>query len=199
MQRNAFYEESASAVNGKKEAKYFMLFHVLGIVFFAIAALGIILSFFWVPSMVEKTKGAQLAFTLFLWIGFIAVFALAGFMFWWVKRRFNVSYDYTFVEDELRITKVFNGRKRKYFTTVQADRILKIGYFENQSYQSTLAGMAGKKTKFLTPNREPAEEKHFIYILVSSSIEKSLYVIECRKDLLEYLVRAAGVNKFERQ
>ena len=44
-----------------------------------------------------------------------------------------------------------------------------------------------------------AEGKIFIYLLYSSSIEKRVYVLECRKELLEYLVFAAGRNKFERQ
>ena len=49
----------------------------------------------------------------------------------------------------------------------------------------------------LTPNREPVEGKIFIYIHYSSSIEKKLYVLECRKELLEYVVFAAGRNKFD--
>lgn len=176
-----------------------MVFHILGIVFFAITALLLLFSFFTVPGMIKDAKGVSLVFSLVTWCGGIAVVALTGFICWRVKRRFNVSYDYTFVEDELRVTKVFNGRRRKHLLTIQADRILKIGYCENQSYYDTLAGMAGKKPKFLTPNRTPSEEKKFVYILVSSSIEKSLNVIECRTTLLEYLVRAAGVNKFTRQ
>ena len=62
-----------------------------------------------------------------------------------------------------------------------------------------MAGLQGKKAVPLTPNNEPAEGKIFIYLLYSSSIEKRVYVLECRKELLEYLVFAAGRNKFERQ
>ena len=74
---------------------------------------------------------------------------------------------------------------------------VKIGYVESASFDRTIAGMQGKKPVLLTPNREPAEGKMFIYLLYSSSVEKKVYVLECRKELLEYLVFAAGRNKFE--
>ena len=200
MAKNAFYEESAVSAHSQTEAKYYTVFRVLSLVFFVLAGIMVFLSVLWVPDMVQTApSGAALAFTLILWFGGMAVLVLIGFLFGRIKRRFNVSYDYTFVEDELRITKVFGGHKRKYLVTIPADRILKIGYCEQPSFQSTLAGMSGKKAKYLTPNHEPMEDKIWIYILLSSTIEKSLYVLECRKELLEYLVRAAGINKFERQ
>ena len=77
--------------------------------------------------------------------------------------------------------------------------MLKIGYVERDSFRRTLEGVRDKKAVYLTPNREPAEGKMFIYILYSSSIEKTLYVMECRQQMLEYIVLAAGRSKFETQ
>ena len=108
-----------------------------------------------------------------------------------------MSYDYTFVEDELRVTKVFNGKSRKHIRTFKAEQILKIGYVDSASFERTIAGLQGKKAIPLTPNQEPAEGKIFIYILYSTSVEKKVYVLECRKELLEYLVFATGRSKFE--
>ena len=49
----------------------------------------------------------------------------------------------------------------------------------------------------MTPNSEPAEGKEFFYILSSTSMEKVLIIIEARREILEYLVRAAGRSKYE--
>lgn len=199
MIQGGLYEESAISERGKSERRMYMVFHVAGIVMLVIAGLGLFLSISYVPNMVQTAPdGVSLAFSLVIWFAGILVFGLGGFVFWRIKRRFNVSYDYTFVEDELRITKVFNGRKRKFLYTLKSDQILKIGYCENESFERTRAGFRDKKPQVLTPNDEPAEGKKFVYILYTSSIGKSLYIIECRDLMLEYLVRAAGRNKFER-
>ena len=83
--------------------------------------------------------------------------------------------------------------------TFKADQILQIGYVDSASFERTIAGIQGKKAIPLTPNREPAEGKMFIYLLYTSSVGKKVYVLECRQELLEYLVFAAGRNKFVRQ
>ena len=92
---------------------------------------------------------------------------------------------------------MFNGKSRKLLLIIKIDQLLKIGFYESESYSRTLAGQRGKKAVFLTPNKHPCEEKEFIYLLYSSTIEKTLYVLECRRVMLEFLVRAAGRNKFE--
>ena len=107
-----------------------------------------------------------------------------------------MSYDYTFVQDELRVTRVFNGKTRKHLLTMKADQMLMIGYADTDSYERLIAGQRNKKPTYLTPNGEPAEGKIFIYIHYSTSIGKTLYVLECRKEMLEYVVFAAGRNKF---
>ena len=91
---------------------------------------------------------------------------------------------------------MFNGKTRKHLLTMKADQMLMIGYADTDSYERLLAGQRNKKPTYLTPNREPAEGKIFIYIHYSTSIGKTLYVLECRKEMLEYVVFAAGRNKF---
>ena len=103
------------------------------------------------------------------------------------------------MQDELRITKVFSGKKRKHIVTLAADHILQIGYCEGASFERTYAGLKGDKPQIMTPNSEPAEGKDFIHILYSSQAGKTLYIIECRKAMLEHLVLAAGRNKFVRE
>ena len=201
MARSAFYEESAVSTREKSERRMYQVFHIASIVVLVIAAFLVLLSLTFVPGIISDPEltGTEKAVNLVVW--FLPILMLVGFFFLFrhIKRKNNLSFDYTFVEDELRVTKVFNGKSRKHLHTFKADQILKIGYVENPSFERTVAGLQGKKAVPLTPNNEPAEGKIFIYLLYSSSIEKRVYVLECRQELLEYLVFAAGRNKFERQ
>ena len=136
-------------------------------------------------------------FNALVWASFPLFGILIAVLLLVFRRRYNVSFDYTFVEDELRISKVFNGKKRKYLRTLKADQMLKIGSCAKESFVRTQAGMSKKQILRMTPNEEPAEGKEFFYILYSSSIEKVLVIIEARREILEYLVRAAGRSKYE--
>ena len=200
--RDALYEESVQSVKADREVKMYTVFHVFSIICL-IVALIIALFFFSVqfPALIydKEATTVQKIVGCVVWLLFVAVFVLMWFLFTKIKRRFNLCYDYLFVEDELRITRVFNGKKRKFLCKLEADHILKIGYCEKDSFERTVSGLNGKKPKILTPNLEPAEGKMFIYVLYSTTTEKNVYVIECRQMMLEYLVRAAGRNKFERE
>ena len=201
MARSAFYEESAISTRERQERRMYQVFHIASIIVLVIAALLVLFSLSSVPAILsdEGLDGTGKAISIIFW--FLPILSLVGFffLFRYVKRRNNVSFDYTFVEDELRVTKVFNGKSRKHIRTFKADQTLKIGYVDSASFDRTIAGLQGKKAIPLTPNREPAEGKEFIYLLYSTSSEKKVYVIECRQELLEYLVFAAGRSKFERK
>lgn len=208
MAKDTLYEESALCARAQKEAKWYLAFHVIAIIFVVLAVFHAFFCFLTVPNAISSYKnppeGTQssaivLAFNLILLLGTLATLALCAFLFFRFRRRFNVSYDYLFVEDELRVTKVFNGKRRKHLITMKAESVLQIGYYEKPSFDRLAAGLNGKKPTFLTSNREPMEGKEFIYILYSGSGMKTLYVIECRQMMLEYLVRAVGRTKFERE
>lgn len=199
VQRDLLYEESASSNRAQAESKFYTLFLVVSVICFVIAGV----TAFFATSVIQEVavsdaETEQKVFSVVSWIFFILIFVGGGFAFWFLKKRFNLSYDYSFVEDELRVTKVFNGRSRKYFTTISADFILRIGDCEKPSFRDVSRGIQGK-TVYLTPNKTPAEGKKFIYVLVGGSLGKRLYVLECRQILLEYLVRSAGIDKFQRE
>lgn len=195
--REAFYEESAISVRSDAEAKKYTAMNVFAIIFFVLAGLWAFLSLNAAPASLLEQKGAALAIALIQLIAPFLFLIASGIAFLKLKKRYNVSFDYTFVEDELRVSKVFNGKKRKFLIALKAEQMLKIGYCENDSFERTTANMGKKSVIFCTPNAEPAEGKKFIYILYPASAEKCVYVLECRTMLLEYVVRAAGRNKFE--
>ncbi len=204
MQRELFYEESAVSAKSRSESKIYMAFHIVSIVFLIIVCIQIFFSFSYVGSQVDLYQNGEMTQIQFIislaqWFVFIAACFAVSLIFFFLKRRFNVSYDYTFVEDELRVSKVFNGKKRKFFKKFEVEHIMKIGWAENDSFERTRAGMSKKNIVMLTPNKEPCEGKEFYYLLYSSSMEKTLYILEARQEMLEYLVRAAGVNKLERR
>ena len=204
MARAAFYEESAVSVNARSEARAANALHIVSIVCLVLAGIIVFLSLTIVPNWIGMylegdVSLAWLIVQLVVWAS--PVLALVGLfvLFRFLKRRKNVSYDYTFVEDEVRVVKVLNGRVRKPLATLHADMILKVGYEEKDSFRRTLDGLRDKRAIYLTPNREPAEGKMFIYLFYSAPVEKKLYVLECRQQLLEFIVMAAGITKFERQ
>ena len=207
MIREAYYEESAACARGVKEAKLYTLFKVVAIAAFIVAGFILSFAFTFVPALIDSTVDkdtgavyvAARVFYIVSYFVTIALIAGAGVLFWFLKNRFNVSYDYLFVEDELRIAKVFNGKKRKYLKTFKCDQILKIGRCEKPSFERTCAGLSKKQIVFLTPNRVAAENKDFYYILYSSSLEKTVNIVEAKVELIDFLVRAAGRSKWDPQ
>lgn len=200
MAREMLYEESALSQKARSEEKLYKTFLAVAILFFVIFGITASVAIGVIPAVLSNEDASRFGkiWMVVRW-GFFLLFSLGGgFLFWHLKNRFNVSYDYSFVEDELRVTKVFNGRKRKFLFKVRADQILKIGWCEKASYENTLRGLTAKP-KILSPNKIAADDKDFIYLLVAHELGKRVYVLECRKELLEYLVLAAGRNKLERE
>ena len=115
MARSAFYEESAISTNERKERRAYQVFHIASIVMLVIAALLILFSLTSVPSILsdEKLTGTQKAVSIVVW--FLPILSLVGFffLFRFIKRRKNLSFDYTFVEDELRVTVIATGFDEK--------------------------------------------------------------------------------------
>ena len=199
MPRDALYEESAQPLNADKQARWYTTFHVLFVIFAIIAGIHAFTCLLVLPVSSKDYSGVSLALHLMLWLGALMALAMIAFLFWWIRRRFNISYDYLFVQDELRITKVFNGKRRKPLVTLAADHVLQLGYCEGATFERTYAGLSGAKPAVMTPNREPAEGKDFIHVLYSDSMGKRMYILECRKEMLEHLVLAVGRNKFVRE
>lgn len=202
MIKDGFYEESAGSANSRTEARIYTAFKIFAFAFWAVGVgLGLLFSFQLIANVTsaEGLTTAQRVIPIVMWFGMLLLLIGLGVLCWFWKNRYNVSYDYTFVEDEIRITKVFNGRKRKYLTTLKSDRILQIGWVGSDAYQNALRGLQGKKPVRCTPNKEASEGKEMIYFVQSTTMEKQMYILECRRQLLENIVFTAGRNKLERR
>ncbi len=198
MQRDKFYEESAVSNRSKRESKLYTAFLVVAVFFFIIGGIMVFFSYSQISNTLKSTVLNTNGKVVYIvgWIAMLVMDLIIGIVLFRLKNRFNVSYDYTYVDDEVRFTKVFNGRRRKHIATVTMDNLLRIGYCDKPSYENALRELRGRKPNILTPNKTPAEEKFRIYLLVNTSFERKIYVLECRKEMLEYLVFAAGRNKW---
>jgi hypothetical protein len=199
---DVLYEESAVNARAAKESKKYKVLNILAWVALVIALLGLMIFLtYCLPYFIASISSTPDGYSAEDWqqqistgrgMGiFVAMqvvfFALLWWFFFVLKKRVNVSYDYTFVSGELRIAKVFNINKRKFICKIQPEEILQLGDVEQDSYDRLAADPTIKKTIF-TPNGEPAEGKFFMYMLVSANGRK-LYVLECREELLVNILR----------
>ena len=205
--QEVFYEESASLHNEKPAQRRYILFTVVGIccILSAVFSFFMILSSFFVPMSEEQFDSLTLRNFFLSLLPFIILFVLmvAGAIFLFKKRHsVYLSYDYTFVSGELRISKVIHNRKRKLLYRLSDERLIKIGRVGSESYKK-LKASPDNKEDVLTPNEEAAEGKEFFYIQATTNVGKKLLVLECRMEMIATILRFINKNilesEFQRQ
>lgn len=205
--QEVFYEESASLHNEKPAKRRYILFTVVGVfcILSAVFSFFMILSSFFVPMSEEQFDSLTLRNFFLSLLPFIILFVLmvAGAIFLFKKRHsVYLSYDYTFVSGELRISKVIHNRKRKLLYRLSDERLIKIGRVGSESYKK-LKASPDNKEDVLTPNEEAAEGKEFFYIQASTNVGKKLLVLECRMEMIATILRFINKNilesEFQRQ
>lgn len=183
---DVFYEESSIAQNASKASKRYNVLNVFFWIFVFIGAImliGFLLFLGSIPLMIFF--GLQAGTT-----------AAIAFIFYRQKSRTNVSFDYTFVSGELRISRVINVNKRKLMTRFEVEEILQIGDVDSPSYDRFKADPS-VKTVLCTSNEESQEGKFFMYILIGDN-GKKLYVLECREELLMQIMKFAKRTALDR-
>ena len=203
---DVLYEESAVNQKSKKAEKKYKILNVISWIVFALGIFCALIFFtlclpYFLTSMdsappedvsVEDWQG-QIAggrgMGIFIIMQFV-FFALVWVMLYMLKKRVNISYDYTFVSGELRIAKVFNINRRKLVVRIDAAEILQLGDVDNESYDRLRAD-PGIKQEVVTPNEEPSEGKFFMYVLIGGSNGRKMYVLECREELLVNILKFA--------
>lgn len=197
---DVLYEESAV---GQKSAKSAKIYKVVNIFSWIALILGVIFLMIFIPNLVASFSKAQpsgeisaeqIAEAVAMARGWafmsgmqVVFFALLWFFLYSLKKRINVSYDYTFVSGELRIAKVFNINRRKFLYRIQAEEIMQLGDVENSSYDRLKSDPSTKQV-ILTPNTEPSDGKFFMYLLANAG-GKKLLILECREELLVNILK----------
>ena len=184
MALDSFYEESARNLNERKQQIYYKIF-------LAVQIIGIVLTCLWgwfgINFVIQiPVNGATFADVLPSWIFFLLLFStfLSGAIFASViKKRFNVSFDYVCVYGELRISKVFNQKKRRLVARLDPAAIIQVGDMESSSYDR-LRALPGIKEVVCTPNNSADSGKFFLYVYAQMEGMKKLFLLECREALL---------------
>lgn len=188
---DTFYEESAVNQKANQQKTIWTIFHILQIIFIILAVIcGFIMSMTLQFSAPAEDASAETKefYAMFQPIGVFALFWMISFIIFaviliFVKRRFNISYDYIFVSGELRIARVHNQAKRKLVCILDSETILQIGDMDSVSYDR-LRSTPGLKEVLCTPNSTASEGKFFLYILAMDNGVKKMFILECREELL---------------
>ena len=160
---------------------------MLAIIFAVILFFNLLTFLFSFKGMTAENRGSAIALLVLL-LFLTTLFGGPWLACYLLKRRTNLSYDYTFVSGELRISKVFNVNRRKFLYKIQPESILKLGDADSPSFARVCADPTCKQV-VCTPNAEPAEGKFFLYIQTSEPIGKRVYILECREELLVNILK----------
>ena len=186
---DVLYEESAvnaNAAKGEKRYKILNLFTwffgVLALIFAILFVIGLVSFLMAMSSMKAEDRAAAIGSLIFYFM-MITLFGGPWLACFLMKRKINVSFDYTFVSGELRISKVFNVNRRKFLYRIDAESIQKMGDTDSPSFDRVISDPSVKKI-VCTPNAEPSGGKFFLYIVTSESGGRRVYILECREELL---------------
>lgn len=188
MAIESLYEESAVNLNERKHKIYYNILFTVQVIMIVLAC---IWGWFGINFIELPINGYTFADVLPGWIFFfllLASFIVGAVAASFFKKRFNVSFDYICVYGELRISKVFNQRKRKLVARIDPNSILQVGDVDSSSYDR-LRTMPGLKETICTPNFAPADGKFYLYIYAQIEGVKKLFILECREALLLNLMQ----------
>jgi len=185
--RDTIYEESAvSQKQGREEGIRRALF-IVAIVLFIIATVFLIMLPLQIDlylTVEEDDKGSALLSLVGL-IVLCVLLAAQGALFMFIRSKFGYSFDYEFVSGELRISKA-NKNRRIPLYRISPEEFLKVGKVGSNAYFGLKQNKALKETRF-TKNKTPSADKDFYYILYADHLGKQLFIIECRKELIQYI------------
>ncbi len=197
--QEVFYEESVTMHNEKPAKRRYTIFSVTAVLCFILAFVSFI-NLMWTPTATADGESlvGQASFTISLVVwGLLCVSMIVGGVFLIIKRHaFYLSYDYTFVSGELRISKVLHNRKRKLLYRLSDDKLIMIGRVDSETYKK-LKASPDNKEDILTPNTEASDDREFFYIQAATNAGKRILIFECRPQLISTILRYTRRNILE--
>lgn len=187
-----FYEETAVYRNEKSEKSKYYTFYVLCIFFLIVACayVGLMLG---TTDFDKLGTGNTFLNVLLIVIPAIGFLITSG-LFFILKNKFCLDYDYTFVSGSLRISRVIKNSRRRFLYSFTTDKIEKLGKFGSDTFFDYLK-FPNLKVVQLTANKSPSEGKDFFYLVVNN-IDKTkvLLVFECTEQLMVNILKYS--NKY---
>ena len=188
--QEVFYEESVAMHDEKPAKRRYTVFTVTAVLCIVFAA------FSFLNFMFTNIEAEGYVINLVIW-GVMFAVMVAGAIFLFIKRHsFFLSYDYTFVSGELRISKVMHNRKRKLLYRISDDKLILIGRVDSSTYKKLKAAPENKED-VLTPNSEAEEGKEFFYIQAATNAGKRILILECRQQLISTILHYVRRNILE--
>lgn len=165
--QETFYEESSVTQDLKGNKVKYNIFRVISISSLIMGVFFTIVLF--------------LAGSLFEVIFSVVLAASSYFSFFFLGRKkdaFFLDFDYTFISGSLRISKVFNNKRRKNIANFNTTDIITLGKAKSQTYERLVKDPQNKLV-IATANQEAGENKKLYYIHFNQSGSKKVMVLEC--------------------
>lgn len=181
--REELYESTVAPQNLKAQKAFYIFYNVLFTACCVAAFLLIYLIF-----VIDITAVPA----LLIFLGFVVVFATVCYI---IRRKLLLYFDYIYISGEVRIIKVINGKSRKKFLIVQCKDIYKLGMVGSKTFEK-LRSTPGIKRKIATPNGMGAQNQLY-YLAAKCGGENTLIILECKEELLSYIVNYSGRSIIE--
>ncbi len=190
--RDVFIEEVVENSKFNSEKVKYNVMSVLAIIFlFALItwALSFVIFF---PTMLGESFVVKLILNIFLG----SLFGVGTWLFFKFRNRFCIEYDYTLVDDSLRIDKVVKRVKRFKVNDFSIKNIDKIGKFGSKTYEN-FASNQDLDIEFCSPNDMPSDETDFYYLVANTSKGRFVYVLECRISFITTIIKGCRRDVLE--
>lgn len=190
--REVFYEETANIEKYSSARTKYNILSIISLVSFALAIIFAML----VYMFFDWSKGNVLVSVIVILVILILLIGL-GIFVGFLKNKFCVEYDYTFISGEIRVAKVVKNIKRRSLTSFDCSDILKIGVYNSEEYKK-IKSDSSIDEKILSSNENAQDNKGFYYILVGKNGTKTIYIFECTKTFLLNVIRFSNKNVLDK-
>ena len=192
--REDFLEDSSKVQNESKQKNKHYACFVFSIVFFVIAF--IIFSLI-ITTVLDKLSASNILLFLVAYCLPLIVFTGLGFLFWLLRNKYYVEYDYSFYSGSFKVAKIIMNKKRKLLCKFSSTNIEKVGVFDSETYKNYLK-MPNVKKFLYHANKKQSDDKNLYYIVVKQNKIKLLYVIECKREFIVGVINYSGRSILDR-
>ncbi len=131
-------------------------------------------------------------FSNFMWIVTL-VLILLSIITGVIQEKFYNFYDYTFCEDEIRITKVINNKRRVFLTRFKLKDVVKIGFVSGKTYEKLSQNKEYKKIYAKSKILDVTN----LYFEVNANGEHNLIILAFNKKFLSGVFQKLPSKHFD--
>ncbi len=182
--RDIFAEEVVRNEKYKSEKVKYNIMTFLGVIC-------LLLFFVWIINFIVNfvaLLGDNFIINLILNILPGAALLGAFILFFKFRNKFCIEYDYTLVDDSLRIDQVVKSVKRFKMIDVSTKDITRIGKFGSDTYNSLVENSVFDINLY-SPNESPLDDKDFFYISCYIQGAQKILVLETTEEFVSLILK----------